>query len=117
MIDWLDLREPIPPLEELMKNGGHGLINEIFKRMPYEEYLESAHWKEKRKYFWRKFGGRCCWCGEQGHEVHHLTYDNRGNEQDEDCILLCKPHHKVFHKNWELKVRQEGKWQFGREPR
>ena len=39
------------------------------------------------------------WYGgnESGLDVHHLTYENRGNERFDDLALLCRYHHELFH--------------------
>lgn len=109
---YLDLREPLPPLDDLMKDGGRLLIIEVLRRMPYAEYLQTNHWQSVRDETWRRCAGRCRQCGKRGHDVHHLSYEHIGCEKEDDTELLCAEHHRIFHENWQLKVRREGERQF-----
>lgn len=111
---YLDMREPLPSVEELMAGGGKLLVIEILRRMPYTEYLETEWWQNVRKETWSRHAGLCAWCGEIGHDVHHLEdyWKCRGRETEKDTVLLCLEHHRLFHENWQLKVRKEGERQF-----
>jgi len=68
------------------------------KTMSYKEYLETDHWREKRKsaLYRAKFKCQLCSSKENLH-VHHNTYENRGNEKNEDLIVLCKECHERHH--------------------
>lgn len=67
----------------------------------YEEYLKSDYWcdfktkhRNTEKY---KQGCRVCGCPEV--DFHHLNYDHLYREDfDRDIALLCRKHHKQFHK-------------------
>jgi len=39
----------------------------------------------------------CQYCGGEATEVHHLTYENIGNEPLEDLIAICRLCHKDQH--------------------
>lgn len=39
--------------------------------------------------------------------VHHLTYENLGNEADEDLLVLCKDCHREIHGYIETEVEEE----------
>lgn len=64
-------------------------------RQEYQEYLDSKDWQRRRKQLIKK---KCEWCP-QKHElnVHHLSYDNLGQETEYDVITLCKRCHKDLH--------------------
>lgn len=71
---------------------------ELTRKEKYHKYLHSPEWIAKRDKI--KEERKCCEiCGEtEKLQVHHLNYDNVGNEKDEDLMLLCEYHHKVLHK-------------------
>ena len=65
--------------------------------MLYDEYLSSEKWQEKRKAALLRTGGKCELCGEEAHEVHHLTYRLVGDEDDGDLMPVCCQCHKNVH--------------------
>lgn len=68
------------------------------KALPYREYLQSEHWMQFRaKILSRDHGCRKCGSHKQL-EVHHLTYDRLGEEQNTDVISLCHRCHKAMHR-------------------
>lgn len=69
------------------------------KNMPYKSYLQTPHWKRVRRAAYGKFGRVCFACGteEKTIHVHHLSYKNRGQENMDDLMLLCKDCHKMVH--------------------
>lgn len=68
------------------------------KEMPYKEYLETDHWKSKRKRALKRANYKCQLCSsKESLQVHHNTYKNRGNEKDEDLIVLCENCHSKYH--------------------
>jgi len=72
-------------------------INRL-KYMPYKEYLKTEHWQEVRKAALKKAGYKCALCGSTEHlNVHHRTYENRGDEDIKDVIVLCQNCHAKFH--------------------
>ncbi len=68
----------------------------------YLHYLQSPEWKDRAKECIKHYGERCavCKCGWRRRtlHVHHLHYQNVGNEQVEDLVVLCKTHHHEIHK-------------------
>lgn len=74
------------------------------RAMPYEEYLQTPHWKRKRENKLRAAGRRCQVCNRSSIilNVHHRTYDRLGEELDEDLTVLCRECHRVFHENRRL---------------
>ncbi len=63
----------------------------------YTKYLQSHGWRLKRKVLLEKVGYRCERCGRKHKklEVHHLTYQNLGNEPDTDLKVVCPNCHRV----------------------
>lgn len=68
------------------------------RAMPYRDYLETDHWKDIRKQMLKRAHFSCQLCSAKGElHVHHRTYENRGNEQYGDLIVLCANCHAKFH--------------------
>jgi len=67
----------------------------------YEQYLNSATWKEKKRIFWENNPEKCALCGETDKKlhVHHNDYPDTWGEADpeEDSIALCASCHTIFH--------------------
>lgn len=71
---------------------------QALKTMKYSEYLKTDHWAGLRKRMLQKAGYRCQLCGGAGIlNVHHRTYENRGEESYSDLIVLCSGCHSKFH--------------------
>jgi hypothetical protein len=68
------------------------------RTMPYEEYLQTEEWQEKREQALER-DGHCCRACNSGEklEVHHRTYARRGNEDLGDLTTFCDQCHKHFH--------------------
>ena len=61
----------------------------------YPEYLQSPEWQRKREDCFASYGKMCAVCGStQKLEVHHLTYDNIGDEKPYELIPLCHACHE-----------------------
>ena len=64
----------------------------------YEEYLQSSHWKTLRKIMLESAGWKCKLCEAKGNlHVHHLNYENLGEELISDLVVLCNPCHRKIH--------------------
>ncbi len=71
------------------------------KRMPYEEYLNTLEWGEKRAKALDRAEYRCQVCNSpDGLQVHHRTYENKGEEKPEDLTVLCEKCHSIYHSNY-----------------
>jgi len=66
------------------------------RRIFYLEHLASEKWQRMRAEVISRDKGRCT-CGAKGTDVHHLTYENLGQEELEDLILLCRSCHQKEH--------------------
>jgi len=71
----------------------------VLRSYPYDQYLQTEHWRGVRKDVWRRQRGKCAWCKEQIAHVHHGGYERKGFERDEDVIGLCAPHHLFAHQH------------------
>ena len=69
------------------------------RRMPYQEYLRTAHWQRQRTYALERAGQLCELCA-QDHEleVHHRTYARVGFERPDDLVVLCRSCHRDHHR-------------------
>jgi 5-methylcytosine-specific restriction endonuclease McrA len=68
------------------------------KSMPYRAYLSSSHWQRIRERVLTRAKFRCQVCYGSGIlDVHHRTYENRGEEHFADVIVLCRSCHELFH--------------------
>lgn len=66
--------------------------------MNYQQYIQSTEWIVRRRLFLLNHKKVCAICGFYDQlEVHHLNYDNLGNEKDEDLIILCRRCHNDTH--------------------
>lgn len=68
------------------------------RKKNYNSYIRSDKWKQKRNEFIKKYKVCACCGSNENLNVHHLSYDNLGNESDEDLLLLCSRCHKYVHK-------------------
>lgn len=71
------------------------------KEMPYDSFLLSDYWKQVAGAVKRKAGYRCEKCGSTRRlEVHHTTYEHKGEEHlhPEDLQCLCHDCHSEIHK-------------------
>ncbi|MBC8393350.1 MAG: hypothetical protein H8E17_12390 [Deltaproteobacteria bacterium] len=61
------------------------------------DYYKSTQWQKIRQRILKKFDYICVECGDNGNQVHHLTYDRLYNEKDSDLVLVCEQCHKEIH--------------------
>lgn len=68
-------------------------------RMPYKEYLQTPVWQQRREVHLKKAHYRCQVCNSADKilDVHHRTYERRGNELPSDLTVLCRDCHYLFH--------------------
>ena len=71
---------------------------DMLKNMPYADYLKTSHWNRTRKKALQRSGYKCQLCSQKGRmSVHHNNYSNRGEEKDNDLVVLCDHCHAKFH--------------------
>ena len=64
----------------------------------YQAYLKSPKWQATRKRLYRAYEYKCAMCGSPKNlNVHHITYENLGEEKDEDLTVLCQTCHSELH--------------------
>lgn len=74
----------------------------IFSTMPYQEFLSTDYWQIISKYLYSASNYTCQICGDQDIElnIHHKTYEHRGEEHIfwlTDLIVLCHKCHSKIH--------------------
>lgn len=88
-------REPADVLREMLK-----VTPQELRTMPYQDYLQTDHWKQTRAVALDAAGRRCQLCNSPERlQVHHRTYERRGEELPSDLIVLCNSCHSTFHAN------------------
>jgi len=64
----------------------------------YRDYLRSTWWKNRRFQALNDVGRQCQLCNsEVDLQVHHLSYENLGNEKPKDLLISCEVCHKLTH--------------------
>ena len=76
----------------------------VLQKMPYKEYLQTPEWNEVRTDALKRASYRCqvCNANKTTLDVHHRTYERRGEERANDIIVLCRDCHGTFHRNRKL---------------
>lgn len=70
----------------------------IKNKEEYKAYLQSPRWQAIRKRLYREYEFKCSMCGSSKNLcVHHITYENLGEEKDEDLTVLCQKCHRDIH--------------------
>lgn len=72
---------------------------EELKTMPYKKYLKTKEWNETRAQHLEEIGYKCQLCnqGDKTIDIHHRTYERRGEEKYTDLFGLCRPCHSKHH--------------------
>lgn len=64
----------------------------------YSEYIKSKEWQETRQRIFKRDNYKCQKCGTAKNlSVHHITYENLGEEKDADLVTLCESCHGDIH--------------------
>lgn len=72
---------------------------ERLNNLTYQEYIETPYWDNTRKRALKAAGYRCQKCRKVNVplDVHHLTYERRGQELLSDLLVVCRPCHEAIH--------------------
>lgn len=65
----------------------------------YQQYIASPAWRARRLRFLRRLPIEACSaCGStDGVDLHHMTYERLGAEDDGDLVALCRTCHTAVH--------------------
>ena len=64
----------------------------------YKYYLTSDTWLRKRETILKRDNYNCRYCSiNKATQVHHLSYDNLGNETELELISVCGSCHQLIH--------------------
>lgn len=70
----------------------------------YTKYLYSKEWEEKRNKILIQREYKCEKCWSKTHlQIHHWSYKNLWNENDNELFCLCKECHTFLHKEYWFK--------------
>jgi len=68
--------------------------------MTLEEYYENVFWGVKKMRYAEAFPEAGCFiCGRRDYQLHHLRYDNLGQEEWDELVPLCPDHHYEIEKH------------------
>lgn len=87
-------RRPKRPSFSLL---GDFLMHSLRQSATYKRYIRSPEWRARRQHILARAALRCERCNRFGValEVHHLRYDNLGDEPETDLQVLCLNCHKT----------------------
>lgn len=75
---------------------------ETLKKMKYEDFLQTDYWKlvSEQARINAHYKCQLCGCNDKKLNVHHNTYEHRGEEfkHMEDLICLCEDCHNFYHR-------------------
>lgn len=82
-----------------MDTGEAGGDVRVPDKATWKKYLRSKAWRDRRMEAIEKAGFRCHACGRREWDtsklqVHHLSYDRLGREEDEDLEVWCERCHR-----------------------
>ena len=90
---WINVRRKSP-----FTTVAAALNIEPTEKESYEDYLQSDVWQRTRELALEYYGSRCCLCNSNEKlNVHHRTYEHKGNERLADLIVLCRDCHASYH--------------------
>lgn len=77
---------------------------EELRKLPYQEYLQSPYWQQRRHFAMKQARYSCQICNSKDKKlnVHHRSYERLGQELQTDLIVLCEDCHLIFHRNGKL---------------
>lgn len=84
-------------LHEIQRRSPNQYDNSVHpSRQQYKEYITSSEWEQKRLLVLKRDNYTCLRCYKIRHElsVHHLTYENFGNEFIRQLATVCIPCHR-----------------------
>lgn len=82
------------------KKRSDKVLKRKYKRIPkqYAVYIKSDWWKKRKEKFYRENEKRCMACLNTHYiDLHHIVYQNFGEELDRHLVALCRDCHEEFH--------------------
>lgn len=62
------------------------------------QYMKSEMWQSKRLEVLRRDNHKCVVCNKKDNlDIHHISYENVGNESLDDLVTVCRKHHQLIH--------------------
>src|SRR5690606_20125963 len=102
--DLFELSDKQKKLQEIRKRLKSDYFKKVLKlpfdnfETAYNAYLNSPFWQAKRKLILERDNFLCQFCNAaKATQVHHLSYDNLGNECDFELLSVCYPCHQIIH--------------------
>ncbi|RZK06556.1 MAG: hypothetical protein EOO46_15185 [Flavobacterium sp.] len=102
--DLFELSDKQKKLQEIRKRLKSDYFKNVLKlpfdnfETAYNAYLNSPFWQTKRKLILERDNFLCQFCNAaKATQVHHLSYDNLGNECDFELLSVCYPCHQIIH--------------------
>lgn len=90
--------DTISDITENLQESNKFTVNQFMSAEQKAKYLQSQKWKEKRQLVLQRDNYTCKSCGiKHSLEVHHVRYDNLGNEPIRDLVVLCSSCHNRLH--------------------
>ena len=77
------------------------------RRGRYADYVNSKAWAKRRRRWFQEHWEQthelavCVVCGMRPVDLHHLDYDNLGDEDYDQLIPICRRDHDRIHAAWE----------------
>ena len=105
--DWQLIAEKTSEIEQMQEQiiarwRAADRLDEL-RAMPYRSYLRTPEWQARRLAALDRAGRHCQACNADANlDVHHRTYERRGEERDGDLTVLCRSCHGLFHEHRDL---------------
>lgn len=95
-------------MQELDWSWSVGLTVQQLRALPYSIYLLTEHWQRVRLRALTSAGYQCQGCGFGTLlDVHHKTYERRGEELPSDVEVLCRSCHWEEHRNSQPQTQED----------
>lgn len=99
---WPELNEQEKRMIEIKKRVHKEYFINVLKieyvdfECAYIAYLNSSAWKEKQATILKRDNNMCTYCcSSPATQVHHISYQNLGNESDFELISVCAGCHRI----------------------
>lgn len=89
----------VPDTWRALATMARAMETAALRHLPYDEYLKTEHWQERRRAALEAARYVCQFCYKRDVELHahHLTYERLGEELPTDLRVLCSLCHQAAH--------------------